>query len=355
MALQGDLTSFTLPDVLRLLAGTGKSGCLVIDGHPSGGRVLLHQGAILGGNAAAAPRAVVPADVVFELLRIDGGSFLFDEGDQPGGPTVPVDEVLAAAEDLVRQWDEVEAVVPSMKAWISLAPELDVDVVQVTAEQWRSLAAIGGGGNVRDLAGALDLTDLAACRRVVDLADAGLVLVRPSHGYTPPEVELDDFEDYEVPMDDPMTDLEDLVVEDRPVVMEDREDALLPEPLPGEGVAYEGDIVAATVDGHAFDAHEQDEALADDPFEAFEAMAAVPAPADHEVDDDEAHEPYDDQAYAAPVMEVVEDVAPAGYGYEEPVEAPRTEDVSPLLGAAATEGIDDERNSLLKFLSTVKP
>ncbi len=73
--------------------------------------------------------------------------------------------------------------VPSMKAWVSLAPELDEDQ-RVTAAQWRSLAAIGGGGNVRDLAGALELTDLAASRQVVGpRRGAGLVIVRATHGY----------------------------------------------------------------------------------------------------------------------------------------------------------------------------
>ncbi len=40
------------------------------------------------------------------------------------------------------------------------------------------------------------------------------------------------------------------------MVMEDSEDALLPEPLPGEGVAYEGEIITGVVDGRTFDAHE---------------------------------------------------------------------------------------------------
>src|SRR3954466_6067627 len=81
VALQGDLSSFTLPDVLRLLAGTGKSGSLEVSSPPATGEVWLREGGVVGGMVSTAPHAVRPADVVLEQLRLDGGTFVFDDNE----------------------------------------------------------------------------------------------------------------------------------------------------------------------------------------------------------------------------------------------------------------------------------
>src|SRR5690349_19268586 len=157
VALQGDLKSFALPDVLRLLAGTGKSGLLQVAGPAVHGQLSLRDGSILDGVVPTAPRAVDAADVVFELLRLEDGSFSFDEGEQPGeGPGTDVDDALAQAEALLAEWLEVEEIVPSMDAWISLTAEDRDGDVQLDVAGWKAVVAIAGGGNVHDVAAALD-------------------------------------------------------------------------------------------------------------------------------------------------------------------------------------------------------
>lgn len=391
MALQGDLSSFALPDVLRLLAGTGKSGRLVVDAGARGGEVLLGEGAIVAGAATAAPHAVAASDVIFELLRLEDGSFHFEEGSQAvDGPGADIETAIAEAEALVREWAEVEAVVPSMHAWIALAPELPGDDVHLTAAQWRALAAVGGGGNARDLAVALELTDLATCRQVMELAEAALVTIRPTHGYTAPEVEahrvpdveLDSFEEFEPAP--PMTELEDLVVEDRPVVMEDREDALLPEPLPGEGVAFEGEAFTGSVDGRSFgtlDAEPPAFAAESAPLDDLLSPPADLADLAGGDDVDAPEEAFIGAADADPfALDAPDDGSGSATSAEGPVgfeaeiaaelAALHQPDADALVGELADgsgadeltdgaedgdgEAIDDERDSLLKFLSSVK-
>ncbi len=390
MALQGDLNSFALPDVLRLLAGTGKSGRLEIDAAHGTGELLLNAGTIVASSVSTAPHAVESADVVYELLCFESGAFLFDERDQPGRPGESVERVIAAAEGLVVEWADVQTVVPSLDAWLTLAPEIDDDIIELTADQWRALAAIGGGANVRDLAGALELSDLAASKQVKFLVESALVSLRAthgyapaeqarpaaamavSHGYQPPEIQLDSFEEFEVHEEAPLSELDDLMVEDRPVVMEDREDALLPEPLPGEGVVYEGEISAEHVDGRTFDVFETFDSAPDHtaPAGSFdmvaqpvfdvaepvveEALAAEPAPAGETA--------FEDMVFGAEPQGLSPEAAALGavmFG-----EAPAPE-VAPIAEAPATLAehmgsnddieMDEERGSLLKFLSSVKP
>lgn len=362
MALQGDLQSFALPDVLRLLAGTGKSGLLEVAGPGTAGELSLQRGGILRGAVTTAPRAEHPAEVLFELLRFPEGTFAFAEGDQPGeGPTTDVEFALEQAEGLVREWAEVEAVVPSMASWITLSGDQEGDV-HLTGAQWQAIVAVGGGGNVHDLGDALGLSDLDACRAVKDLADAGLVDVRLSHAAVAPAEHdvVDPFESFE-PLggyddEEPaepagMTDLEDLVVEDRPVVMEESEDALLPEPLPGEGVAYDGSDLTGVVDGRTFPM--VDGAAADTPLDdaaaAFAAFEAIGADAPEATHDPSAGYAFPGDGGADPFL------PEAPIGSVSAISAEQPEAVAEEGPVDEADEVDEERGSLLKFLSTVKP
>lgn len=394
MALQGDLNSFALPEVLRLLAGTAKSGRLEVSGGAATGALHLAEGAVTDAQVSCAPKAEGPADVLYEMLRFEQGSFLFDEDHEPAdGERHDVEEVIAAAEQLVVEWAEVEQVVPSMAAWITLAAELPGDEsVKLSPDRWRLVAGIAGGGTAADVARAHGFSDLVACKEVKSLADDGLVEVRASHTYESPAevapVELDDFSAFEQDALDeqPMTDLEDLVVEDRPVVMTEGDDALLPEPLPGEGVAYDGEELVGVVDGFRSEVAPEAEAetsMVDEVPPADEPVWAEPVPVAAEVDaapeapasDDPfaalaaATGSFDDPMTESPLAAALTSEAPAGdAGDADPFSAPTADESGSETSAEAdepaaeTSGSDDadevddeERGSLLRFLSTVKP
>ena len=143
MALQGTLDTFSLPDVLRLLATTSKTGRLRIEGDRGQGSVWLDQGNVV---AAAADRAVegTPTDeVVFELLRFDSGSFAFDADDRAtgGGRAEGVEDTLRRATSLLNEWSELEAVVPSLAHHVNLAGDLSADEVTIDAGHRRATGA----------------------------------------------------------------------------------------------------------------------------------------------------------------------------------------------------------------------
>ena len=349
MALQGDLKSFALPDVLRFLAGTTKSGRLQVDGPVVSGELCLREGAIVSGKVSTAPVDDSPAEVVFELLRADDGSFVFDEGQQlDDGPVISVHDALVHAEAMVAEWAEVEAVIPSMHAWVALAAELDDDGVHVSPDWWRAVASVAGGGSVSDLGSALALSDLAASRLVMELLDAGLVNVGASH-FPAATFELDSFEEFESAVQ-AMTDLEHLGTDDRAVVMEDRDDALLPEPLPGEGVAYEGETITGAVDGRTFEAADT---VIHEP--AFEPAGAADMRSGF--DADESFATLLDEADAGDAAPFSDDAEAAEYASETPATQSAIVPGGDQIKAGDTPGaeIDDERGSLLRFLSTVKP
>src|SRR5690606_31291066 len=126
LALQGTLDTFSLPDVLRLLATTSKTGRLRIEGDRGQGSVWLTDGGIVDADAERAVEGTPTEEVVFELLRFTSGSFAFDGDDVVAGSGKPedVETVLKRANSLLSEWTELEAVVPSLEHEVTLSGDL---------------------------------------------------------------------------------------------------------------------------------------------------------------------------------------------------------------------------------------
>ncbi|MEZ5178848.1 MAG: DUF4388 domain-containing protein [Acidimicrobiales bacterium] len=394
MALQGDLHSFALADVLRLLAGTTKTGRLDVAGDAGNGEVWFDRGDLVGGEVTTSPYAASSADVVFEMLRFENGTFRFDEGEVPPDTVErsDVDDAIAAAEDLLVRWVAIEAVVPSVHSWVSLVESVDADTITVSGDQWRLLAAIAGGSTPRRLGDRFELTDLESCAAVRDLVELGLVEVGES---LEPTVTYDavDIEPPTDPVADDDDDVFHLSAEDGPVVLETRDDALLPEPLPGEGTSFVGELDGlGTVDGRTYGTSEPQvaEAVApdvldpavDDDDVVFESDADAPAPSwssygsveamvDDDVDLELAQEPVAEGAVEAdpdagldvgddePAADVEREIDPV-LAVDPPVieqgHLPPAETLAEFEGADDDVVVeDDDRGSLLRFLSSVKP
>ena len=179
MSLQGTLDTFALPDVLRLLASTAKTGRLHVEGDRASGEVWLDAGHVVAAEADTSGPGAPLVETTFELLRCADGSFSFDTDmttSEAGAPAEVV-PLLEESEKLLAEWREIETVVPSMDAWVRMAPELSQPKVWVNADQWRLLVTVGGGCQVRGLADALDLRELPVCRAVKELVEAGLAAV----------------------------------------------------------------------------------------------------------------------------------------------------------------------------------
>ena len=180
MALQGTLDTFALPDVLRLLASTKKTGRLVIIGARGNGSVWVDDGSVVGTDASGATHDADAVEILFELLRFGGeGSFTFEAGTKADRPTPAraVEPLLIDAERQLAEWREIEAVVPSMDAWVSLVSDVAADEVTIAADCWKRIVAIGSGSTVGGVARTLDLGELDVCRSMKELVELGLVEV----------------------------------------------------------------------------------------------------------------------------------------------------------------------------------
>ena len=181
VALQGTLDTFALPDVLRLLAATRKTGRLRITGARGSGSIWVDDGAVAGVEATHAPHAAEPVAALFELLRFEEGSFAFDADAgcaDPGDPQ-DVEALLETATAVLTEWRQIEAVVPSLDAWVTLRRTLDTPEVTIDQALWNTLVAVGRGATVRRIADELCQSELPVSRAVRDLVEHGLAEVAP--------------------------------------------------------------------------------------------------------------------------------------------------------------------------------
>ncbi len=181
MALQGTIDAFPLTDVLQLLSSSAKSGRLLLEGDRGRAELWIEEGSVVGGDPAGPASGA--AQLVFELLRFDDGSFVFDPPDATAdGPPLAVepvglDECVRDAVALLEEWERIEAVVPSMRHRLRLVDELVEDEVTLGAQEWRLVTVVGDGPSVARAAERLGLDEFACCAALAELVGRSLLVV----------------------------------------------------------------------------------------------------------------------------------------------------------------------------------
>lgn len=229
MTLEGSLDAFGVPDILRLLAATGKTGGLHLHGEAAQGVVWLADGAVAGACPdvsrqflarrvvasgavsdealrAAVERAgdgttigVVPAlldsgaldadlvreiareaavDAVVDLLSRQGGSFVFvadRSNPEEAGLALPVETLLAETADRQRQRERLRDAVPATTIVLRM-PVVPPDDVTLSREEWTVLALVDGRRSVGELLELGGRGSFATLRAVAALVERGLLV-----------------------------------------------------------------------------------------------------------------------------------------------------------------------------------
>ena len=124
-------------------------------------------------------------EVCFELLGTDRGNFEFHPSRSTGpnaGAAIKVADALAQARQRLAEWQELQALIPSLDVQPRLVTELDPGQVTLDREQWRVLTAVDGRRNLRSIGRALNLSDFEVCRAMRELLHGQGHRARPTPG-----------------------------------------------------------------------------------------------------------------------------------------------------------------------------
>ena len=164
--LSGQLSDWSIDDLLRIMEVTKKTGSLRVSGDKNG-RIHFRDGKVTGAdldnNRHVEPTANDVADAVFVLSSAASGSFALGEDDGPDGKGWGVDEVLDAVSTLSEIEGEVAETGMIESSGIRLAEKID-DEITLGPDHWQALvclvqpftfpnleARLGRGGAVRVL------------------------------------------------------------------------------------------------------------------------------------------------------------------------------------------------------------
>lgn len=154
MAIRGNLSEASLPDVLQLLAMGSKTGSLSLAVPGSGGTISFDNGRIC--HASISGRNLGTEDSVFVMFKWTDGSFSFEPGVPP--PTdadlVSVDPqaLLLEGARRVDEWSLIEKKLPSFEVVFALdRQQLLRNSIALTEEQQRLLPLIDGFRDVHEL------------------------------------------------------------------------------------------------------------------------------------------------------------------------------------------------------------
>jgi hypothetical protein len=178
-ALVGSLSTFSLVDILDLLARTGHTGELQVVGRGVDQRVWVDRGDVIDTNDANSFESVL-----FELACIEEGWFYFTAAASApeGRQRVSVTSMLADLGPQVEEWRELVEILP-FESVVCMSASTPAPEVQIRADQWLLLSLVGNPGRpVRAVVEASELHPLDTLRTLRELTNAGLISVEEDDG-----------------------------------------------------------------------------------------------------------------------------------------------------------------------------
>lgn len=178
--LQGSLQTVAIPEVLQFLESTSKTGELTVSGSDGSGRLWFDSGIVSGFESRSSRE---PGEAVFELMGITDGEFVFTAADSgqpaPSARTTKreVGPLLAEAQALMEEWGTIVGVVASLDHFVQLVADPPGDPVTIGRAQWAAVVAIGSGCSVAEVISGCDLSEIAGCRVIRDLVEAGVATI----------------------------------------------------------------------------------------------------------------------------------------------------------------------------------
>jgi uncharacterized protein DUF4388 len=188
VSLSGNLGSFSLDEVLRLLAHTTKSGALHVRDGETEGVLYLVDGRLNAAELDAVPEPVEGrhglelrlVDAIFTLGRLPEGAFEFEPdraAPWAGHDTIEVECVLERIRGLRSRWPAIERLIPSLDAPVALVARLRDETVTLDRETWAAVASIDGRRSVRSVALAMGDSAFEVAAALAPLVAAGAVAI----------------------------------------------------------------------------------------------------------------------------------------------------------------------------------
>lgn len=176
MAFQGSLEELPLPDVIQLVAASGKTGKFAISGHLGKGSIFLREGRIVHSST----RRLSGEEAFFELATWEQGDFVFTPGEEAPDETIDKTNtnLLMQAAQRIDEWKVLVTRVPSTRSIPIFTPDGGSTNVSLSPGEWSVIRRVDEQRSIEQIAEAMGKSAFEVSKTVFGLITSGLVDLR---------------------------------------------------------------------------------------------------------------------------------------------------------------------------------
>jgi hypothetical protein len=176
VAFQGSLRELPLPDIIQLVAVSGKTGVFHLKNGGDSGRIFLEKGQIV--HAVAGP--IEGEQAVYELARWLAGEFVFTPGTEPEAKTVEKSNtnLLMEAARQIDEWKILAKKIGSTRMVPVFAPNSQGTSVSFTPTEWALVSRVDERRNIEEIAAALGQGAFDVCKVIYGLLTSGVLALK---------------------------------------------------------------------------------------------------------------------------------------------------------------------------------
>jgi hypothetical protein len=173
MAFQGSLEELPLPDVIQLVAASGKTGRFLMDGRLGAGQIVLREGQIIHAECGA----LRGEEAFYELATWQEGSFRFEQVAEAGEGSIEKSNtnLLMAAAQRIDEWKVLVSRVPSTRMVPVFREDGGKTPISLTPREWQVIRKIDEARSIDEISSELRLSPFEVSKTIYGLITSGLV------------------------------------------------------------------------------------------------------------------------------------------------------------------------------------
>jgi len=176
MAFQGSLEELPLPDVIQLVAASGKTGKFSVTCRLGAGDIYLRDGEIVHSSVAE----LHGEEAFYELATWEEGEFVFTPGNETPDSTITKSNtnLLMQAAQRIDEWKVLVAKVPSTRMIPIFTDDSGATSVSLSPNEWDIIRRVDEIRSVADIALALKTSAFDVSKTLFGLITSGLIELR---------------------------------------------------------------------------------------------------------------------------------------------------------------------------------
>ncbi len=175
MSFQGSLDKMKLPEIIQLVAVTGKSGKFSIESIYGQGEIYLFQGEIIHASTNGMLKG---ENALYSIAIWEQGEFLFHPDAQPEEHTIKKNNTALLMEIAKRldEWKILKRYIKSINMVISKVPDPNqLRIKNLTKGELQIYELIDGYKKISDIANELDVDVFSICKFIFGLLSMKLI------------------------------------------------------------------------------------------------------------------------------------------------------------------------------------